>query len=231
MAVSAIASASDIQTDYMKLLTVQLQNQNPWEPVSNSEMASQLAQFSQLQQLESMSSSFANVLAATNRSYANSLIGKDVSYILQDELTGAIERKRGTVGEVYDVDGENFLVIDRHDFGLKDIADSLVGKGVLFFAKTQNGTEEINGGIINEVSKNIAGESFFVVDGRAVDFQDVIADSLIGQEISFVSTDEATGALENKSCTVNEVYENAVGESVLVVGRFLNLEDVISVKD
>ncbi|MHC4424212.1 MAG: flagellar hook capping FlgD N-terminal domain-containing protein, partial [Planctomycetota bacterium] len=49
--VSSTASASDIQMDYMKLLITQLQNQNPLEPLSNNEMASQLAQFSSLQQL------------------------------------------------------------------------------------------------------------------------------------------------------------------------------------
>jgi flagellar basal-body rod modification protein FlgD len=231
MAVSAIASASDIQMDYMKLLLVQLQNQNPLEPMSNNEMASQLAQFSQLQRLESLSSSFADVLTTTNRNYANSLIGKDVSYILQDELTGAIEKKWGTVGEVYDVEGENVLVIDRHNFALKDIADSLVGKEVLFFAETQDGTREIQSGIVYGVRNGLTGANALIIDGRAVGFQDVIANSLVGQNISFVSENEATGALENKICAVNEVYKNAIGESILVVGRFLDLGNVISVKD
>jgi len=71
--VSGISTASDIQMDYMKLLIAQLRNQNPLEPLDNNEMASQLAQFSALQQLESMNSSFAEVLTLTNRSYANSL--------------------------------------------------------------------------------------------------------------------------------------------------------------
>jgi flagellar hook assembly protein FlgD len=74
---SVTATASDIQMDYMKLLVTQLQNQNPLEPLDNNEMASQLAQFSQLQQLENMNSSFVQVLAAAERSYANSLIGKE----------------------------------------------------------------------------------------------------------------------------------------------------------
>ncbi len=48
MSTSAVTSSSKIQTDYMKLLVTQLQNQNPLEPLDNNEMASQLAQFSQL---------------------------------------------------------------------------------------------------------------------------------------------------------------------------------------
>ena len=51
---STMSTASEIQMDYMKLLVVQLQNQNPLEPLNNNEMASQLAQFSQLSQLETM---------------------------------------------------------------------------------------------------------------------------------------------------------------------------------
>ena len=113
MPVSAIASASDIQLDYMKLLITQLQNQDPLEPLSNNEMASQLAQFSQLQQLESMNSNFAEILAITNRSYANSLIGKEITFLTRDIGTGDLVQKEGIVNEVYnDLDaGESLLKV------------------------------------------------------------------------------------------------------------------------
>ena len=124
MPVSSIASASDIQMDYMKLLIAQLQNQDPLEPLNNNEMASQLAQFSQLQQLESMNSNFAEVLAITNRSYvnslrsyANSLIGQKVTFFTQDTETGNLVRKEGIVNEVYnDLDsGESLLKVTAGD--------------------------------------------------------------------------------------------------------------------
>ncbi len=104
-------SATNIQMDYMKVLITQLQHQNPLEPLDNNEMASQLAQFSQLQQLESMNSNFAQILAITNRSYANSLIGKEVTFFAQDTVTGELVQKEGTVNEVYnDLDaGESLL--------------------------------------------------------------------------------------------------------------------------
>ena len=91
---SAINSASDIQMDYMKLLVTELQNQNPLEPLDNNQMASQLAQFSQLQQLESMDANFADVLAITERTYANTLIGKQVSFMTVSE-TGEEELASG----------------------------------------------------------------------------------------------------------------------------------------
>lgn len=99
--VSSIASASNIQMDYMKLLVTQLQNQNPLEPLDNNEMASQLAQFSSLQQLESMNLSFADVLTTINRSYANSLLGRNVTFYARDEMSGALDKVIGTVDSVF----------------------------------------------------------------------------------------------------------------------------------
>ncbi len=119
--VSATNSASNIQMDYMKLLITQLQNQNPLEPLDNNEMASQLAQFSQLQQLESMNASFEKVLATTELTYANSLIGKEVSF-MQESETGATDITSGIVEQVYNnVDGEIFLRAGEYMFGLEDV--------------------------------------------------------------------------------------------------------------
>ena len=98
---AAIQTASQIQMDYMKLLITQLQNQNPLEPMDNDQMASQLAQFSQLQQLESMSGSFAEVLKITNRNYANSLLDKNVTFYTENEITGELEKKVGKVTSAF----------------------------------------------------------------------------------------------------------------------------------
>ena len=116
-----VSAASDIQMDYMKLLVTQLQNQNPLEPLDNNEMASQLAQFSQLQQLESMNSSFEKVLATAELTYANSLIGREVSFVSETE-TGTTDITSGIVGEVHnDVDGQIVLVVGNNEVALEDV--------------------------------------------------------------------------------------------------------------
>lgn len=120
MAVSGIGTASDLQMDYMKLLITQLQNQNPLEPLNNNEMASQLAQFSSLQQLESMNSTFAQVLDIANHTYANSLIGKEVTFV-GETAAGTIDILRGVVEQVYKEKGENFLIVGDYVLGLEDI--------------------------------------------------------------------------------------------------------------
>ncbi len=119
--VAATSSASDIQMDYMTLLVTQLQNQNPLEPLNNNEMASQLAQFSQLQQLESMNTSFSEVLTDIQRAYASSLIGKEISF-LADDGSGIGKAVTGTVQEVYNnVEGETVVVADGYIVGLNDV--------------------------------------------------------------------------------------------------------------
>jgi flagellar basal-body rod modification protein FlgD len=118
---SAINTASDIQMDYMKILVTQLQYQDPLEPLDNNEMASQLAQFSQLQQLESMSSSFSSVLTNVERTYANSLIGKEISFVVETE-TGERGILSAVVKEVYnDVEGQIILSTGNYTLGLEDV--------------------------------------------------------------------------------------------------------------
>ncbi len=121
MSVSAVASASKIQLDYMKLLVTQLQNQNPLEPMDNQQMAAQLTQFSQLEQLESMSSNFAEVLETTQRNYATSLIGKEVSFLAETQ-PGVTEVVDATVNEVHkNTDGQIVLTAGNYILTLNGI--------------------------------------------------------------------------------------------------------------
>jgi flagellar basal-body rod modification protein FlgD len=114
-------NASSIQMDYMKLLVTQLQNQNPLEPLDNKDMAAQLAQFSQLQQMETLNSSFSRVLDSVQRSYASSLIGKEVSFedVAQN---GAVGTQTGKVEEVtMGDDGNIVLTVGDQKVNLADV--------------------------------------------------------------------------------------------------------------
>ncbi len=120
-AIATAAAASDIQMDYMKLLVTQLQNQNPLEPLDNKDMAAQLAQFSQLQQMEGLNASFGKVLESVQRSYASSLIGKEVSY--QTRATdGTVETRTGEVEEVtMGENGDIILTVEDTKVNLADV--------------------------------------------------------------------------------------------------------------
>ncbi len=121
MAVSAIqgsgTSSEDIRFDYLKLLVTQLRNQNPLEPMDNSEMASQLSQFASLEQLEGMNSTFGKVLAATQVSQAATLVGKLISYYSAEDgsvLAGRVEHAEFENGEVR-------LMVDGSAIGLAEV--------------------------------------------------------------------------------------------------------------
>lgn len=67
--------------EFLKLLTFQLQNQDPMNPMDQSKMTGELAQFSQLEQLTNLNSKFDNANKTKNledKFYAASFIGKKI---------------------------------------------------------------------------------------------------------------------------------------------------------
>jgi flagellar basal-body rod modification protein FlgD len=117
---SSIQSASNIQMDYMKLLVTQLQNQDPTDPLDNNQMASQLSSFSQLQQLENMNTSFSDVLKNAERTYASSLLGKEVIFNTTTDDGQAVQAI-GKVTKVGNYNGKVALTVGDRAFGLDDI--------------------------------------------------------------------------------------------------------------
>jgi len=83
-------SSSSVQSqDFLYLLTMQLQYQDPTNPMDNSEMLAQEAQFSTLEQMESLSSSFTKF---SNAYQANSFLGQTVEATVDGKTTtGKVE--------------------------------------------------------------------------------------------------------------------------------------------
>jgi flagellar basal-body rod modification protein FlgD len=121
-------SASSIQADYMKLLVTQLQNQNPLEPLDNNQMAAQLAQLSQLGQIEELNTKFSDALTASQRSYAGSLIGRQVSFTVTDNSGNPVtddlgndQIASGTVGGIITQGSDTKLQVGDYTIGLDDV--------------------------------------------------------------------------------------------------------------
>ena len=87
------------KNDFIKLMSVQLQYQDPISPLKNEEMAAQLAQFSGLEQLTNLNSSMDKMIesnTARDNLMASSLIGKNVvtdtsGFKLDDDRNVTIE--------------------------------------------------------------------------------------------------------------------------------------------
>jgi len=80
---SAIPTQTLDQNDFMKLLMAQLQNQDPTQPVDDTQFASELAQFSSLQQLTDIGTTLDTMLTAqssTNQLQTAGMVGMDVLF-------------------------------------------------------------------------------------------------------------------------------------------------------
>lgn len=76
--------------DFLKLLITQLQNQDPTSPMEDTEFISQMAQFSSLEQMTNMSTSFNKMASFLNSSEAASTLGKTVELNVGDTTTKGI---------------------------------------------------------------------------------------------------------------------------------------------
>jgi flagellar basal-body rod modification protein FlgD len=72
-------TAQQLNSEFMTLLMAQLQNQDPTNPVDDSQMIAQQAQMSSLEQMQNLNSNFVAMMAMQNVSQATNLIGHTVT--------------------------------------------------------------------------------------------------------------------------------------------------------
>jgi len=71
--------------DFLKILITQLQHQDPTNPMQDKEFIAQMAQFSSLEQMTNMASSFGKLSSVLNSSEAQSLLGRTVEVLDGDK--------------------------------------------------------------------------------------------------------------------------------------------------
>ena len=75
-----VAKISEEKDMFIKLLSAEIQNQNPLEPMDNSQFIQQLTQFSTVEQLTQLNSGFETMLKMQEFMQARELIGSKVDY-------------------------------------------------------------------------------------------------------------------------------------------------------
>lgn len=103
--------------DYLQLLTVQLQHQDPIDPVDQEGMIQDLAQFSMLEGIEDLNASFSEMLKLQEVTQGLGLVGKDISY--QDNATGEI--KSGQVSEMFSFEDSLNLIVDGETVSIRNV--------------------------------------------------------------------------------------------------------------
>lgn len=98
MAVSSIEAASNSRAyglDFQSLLQIILQQltyQDPLKPMDNFQFVSQLAQFSQLQQSQTLNDSISSLINTQSSLQATGLLGKSVDFKTESSsLTGTVK--------------------------------------------------------------------------------------------------------------------------------------------
>lgn len=93
--------------DFLQLLLVQMQNQDPLEPMDNTESIAQMAEFSSLEQMTNINSSMETLLTAynnTSKSNALSMIGRQAEGFIVTENANGDAEQASVTGVVKGVD-------------------------------------------------------------------------------------------------------------------------------
>jgi flagellar basal-body rod modification protein FlgD len=88
-------SIEDLDLDsFLKLMITELQNQDPLNPMENSEMLQQISQMRSISASDKLTTTLDAVLLGQNVTTASSLIGKEVSALADDgsNITGTVDR-------------------------------------------------------------------------------------------------------------------------------------------
>eukprot|EP01136_Pigoraptor_vietnamica_P016209 Opistho-1_new@60026 len=133
------------QADFLTLMTAQMKNQDPFDPVDNTQMVAQMAQFSSLAGISEMNTTLqaiATKLGGTSTTDLVSWVGRTVL----TEGSTAYPRTDGTLGGVIELGADakevNVVIEGPNGEILKNVALGKANKGPLEFewdGKTDTG--------------------------------------------------------------------------------------------
>ncbi len=117
MEATAIAGSTVNKDEFLRLFVAQLQNQSPMDPLKGHEFIAQLAQFSSVEQLTNLNTSFADNLKFQQLSGGSEFIGKKATYV---DLAGGGPAE-GVIQGAITRDGSISVVIQNREIPISDI--------------------------------------------------------------------------------------------------------------
>ncbi len=115
--VAGVASSAVNKDEFLKLFVAQLKNQSPLDPLKGHEFIAQLAQFSTVEQLTSLNSSFADEFKFQQLLGGGDLIGRNATYI--DTTFGG--NGEGVIQGSKITDGSTSVIIDNKEIPISDL--------------------------------------------------------------------------------------------------------------
>ena len=206
---AAKATGSELGKDaFLQLLTTQMKYQDPLNPNTDTEFISQLATFSQLEQMQNLGS-------LTTNSQAFSLVGKDV-IIKTDSLTGDATYISGKVDFVNMSGGKAQLSIEGNLYSV-DKLDSVIDD-MYILEKGLPGIEkelklEFDGSNPKDISFDVnMGDGQTVADDVAILINDTLVDTnLVNVKAGKVVVDKSAFTnLENGTYKITVAFNDAL---------------------
>ena len=114
---AGIDSISTGKEDFLRLFVAQLKAQNPLNPQEGHEFIAQLAQFTSLEQLMNLNTSFSDMLKYQQLLEGGELIGKNASYT----GTGSDLNPQGVISAIKINDGAIAAVIGGEEVPISNI--------------------------------------------------------------------------------------------------------------
>lgn len=215
--------------DFLNLLVTQLRYQDPLNPSDDKEFIGQMAQFSSLEQMQNMNTSF----SATK---AFGLIGRHVTATITDDTTKESKDVSGDVTDVKLSAGKAYVVVNGEDVPVESVTNvsegsrdsqsnianftNLIGFNVDGIAyDSENGDMIKVNGIVKAIQKGVY-EDYAVMDGVKVEISELVEDTHSteadhvetalttamnsGDEISFYIVDRSTGKKVPVTATIEK---------------------------
>ena len=103
------------QEQFLELLVTQLQNQDPLNPITNEDFIAQLAQFSTLQGITDLNTSFGSMLKLQQLTQGASVLGRSATFTDSSGLlqTAQITALSISNGDIQFLAGDETIPIDR----------------------------------------------------------------------------------------------------------------------
>lgn len=232
---------------FIQLLVTQMKYQDPLNPMDNSEMLAQLAQFTALEQMM-------NVAQASQKQLASNMIGKYVEYSYTNSTSGETTYNIGKVDYVNINGSTPMLGIGELEISLEDVysvvdssnieattsAFDVIGRTVqaALSEKKETGTIEtviIEGEVQSISMKNGVPYVVIGISGEKIelpysDVQNIVQNtSITGREVTATITD-SNGKEQMISGIAEYIKVTAAGTYVYVKGQFIDFNQITSVQ-
>lgn len=172
------------QDAFLQLLICEMQNQDPLEPTTNTEWIAQLATFSQLEELQSLSKT-------TENSQVFSLIGKNVEVSTED-AAGNVTYKSGIVDYVTMSGGVAKVCVNGTLYSMDDIV-SVIDADYLYEQNKPSVAEKVTFDFNGDEPENLTFKVDFGKDAaKAENVAIVIGNAVLSSDYVVVSGNTVT---------------------------------------